>query len=225
MNAAPSGSGPPGSSGNNLNLIVIVSDTFRHDNLACYGPKWLDNLETPNLDRFSKESVVLEDAYPEGMPTIVIRRTLYTGRRVIPCYYFRQHEPVQLPGWHHLYNEDQTLSETLLEADYITTLISDLPHQQRPGRNFHRGFHTVRWIRGQEFDYYGTAPHKLPDVSDIDSPEYLARFPGNRGFLSQYKANRDLVEAAGRVPLADCCRPGHPMAEREFRSETFLPAR
>ncbi|HET7102421.1 MAG TPA: sulfatase-like hydrolase/transferase, partial [Terriglobia bacterium] len=77
---------PPKQSGNNLNLIVIVSDTFRHDNLACYGPKWLENLETPNLDRFSKECVVFEDAYPEGMPTIVIRRTLYTGRRVIPCY-------------------------------------------------------------------------------------------------------------------------------------------
>ncbi len=188
---------PPRQQGNNLNLIVIVSDTFRHDNLACYGPKWLENLETPNLDRFSKESVVFEDAYPEGMPTIVIRRTLYTGRRVIPCYYFRQHEPVQLPGWHHLYNEDQTLSETLLEADYITTLISDLPHQQRPGRNFHRGFHTVRWIRGQEFDYYGTAPHKLPDVSDIVSPEYLKRFPGTQGFLSQYKANRNLWKQQG----------------------------
>ena len=150
---APHGCGsiwerPPKQHGNNLNLIVIVSDTFRHDNLACYGDKWLENLETPNLDRFSKECVVFEDAYPEGMPTIVIRRTLYTGRRVIPCYYFRQHEPVQLPGWHHLYNEDQTLSETLLEADYITTLISDLPHQMRPGRNFQRGFHTFQWIRG-----------------------------------------------------------------------------
>ena len=183
---------PPKQQGNNLNLIVIVSDTFRHDNLAVYGKKWLENLETPNLDRFSKECVVFEDAYPEGMPTIVIRRTLYTGRRVIPCYYFRQHEPVQLPGWHHLYNEDQTLSETLHEADYITTLISDLPHQMRPGRNFHRGFHTYQWVRGQEFDYYGTAPHKLPDVSDIVSAEYLARTPGIQGFLSQYKANRDL---------------------------------
>ena len=39
---------PPKQQGNNLNLIVIVSDTFRHDNLACYGPKWLDKLETPN---------------------------------------------------------------------------------------------------------------------------------------------------------------------------------
>ncbi|HUX09762.1 MAG TPA: sulfatase [Terriglobia bacterium] len=188
---------PPKQHGNNLNLIVIVSDTFRRDNLAAYGQKWLENLETPNLDRFAKECVVFEDAYPEGMPTIVIRRTLYTGRRVIPCYYFRQHEPVQLPGWHHLYNEDQTLSETLHEADYITTLISDLPHQMRPGRNFHRGFHTYQWVRGQEFDYYGTAPHKLPDVSDIVSPEYLARMPGIQGFLSQYKANRNLWKQQG----------------------------
>jgi arylsulfatase A-like enzyme len=188
---------PPKQHGNNLNLIVIVSDTFRYDNLACYGKKWLQNLETPNLDRFSKECVVFRDAYPEGMPTIVIRRTLYTGRRVIPCYYFRQHEPVQLPGWHHLYNEDQTLSETLLEADYITTLVSDLPHQIRPGRNFHRGFHTFRWIRGQEFDYYGTSPHMLPDVSDMVSSEYLARLPGLHDFLSQYKANRDLWKQDG----------------------------
>jgi arylsulfatase A-like enzyme len=188
---------PPKQHGNNLNLIVIVSDTFRHDNLACYGKKWLENLETPNLDRFAKDCVVFEDAYPEGMPTIVIRRTLYTGRRVIPCYYFRQHEPVQLPGWHHLYNEDQTLSETLLEADYITALVSDLPHEQRPGRNFHRGFTTYQWIRGQEVDSYGTAPHKLPDVSDMVSSEYLARMPNLGPFLSQYKANRNLWKQDG----------------------------
>ncbi len=188
---------PPKQHGNNLNLIVIVSDTFRYDNLACYGKKWLENLETPNLDRFAKECVVFEDAYPEGMPTIVIRRTLYTGRRVIPCYYFRQHEPVQLPGWHHLYNEDQTLSETLLEADYITALVSDLPHEQRPGRNFHRGFATYQWIRGQEVDSYGTAPHALPDVSDMVSSDYLDNMPNLGPFLSQYKANRNLWKQDG----------------------------
>ena len=188
---------PPKQNGNNLNLIVVVSDTFRHDNLACYGRKWLENLETPNLDRFAKESIVFENAYPEGMPTIVIRRTLYTGRRVIPCYYFRQHEPVQLPGWHQLYNEDQTLSETLHEADYITALISDLPHEQRPDRNFHRGFHVYQWIRGQEFDYYGTSPHRLLDVRNMVSSEYLAKLPGLHSFLSQYKANRDLWKQDG----------------------------
>jgi arylsulfatase A-like enzyme len=188
---------PPKQTGNNLNLIVIVGDTFRRDNLTCYGPKWLEKLETPNLDRFARESVIFEDAYAEGMPTIVIRRTLYTGRRAIPCYYFRQHEDVQLPGWHALYYEDVTLAETLLEAGYVNALISSLYHQFKPGRNFHRGFHTWRWIRGLEQDYYGTSPHSLLDVSDLVSQEYLSRFPNLHRFLSQYKANREVWKQEG----------------------------
>lgn len=188
---------PPKQQGNNLNLIVIVSDTFRYDNLSCYGPKWLENLETPNLDRFAEKAVVFKDAYAEGMPTIVIRRTLYTGRRVIPYYYFPSRDQVQLPGWHSLYYEDVTLSETLLEAGYINTLISSLYHEFKPGRNFHRGFHSWRWIRGLEWDYDGTSPHELLDVSDLVSPEYLARFPGLHRNLSQYKANRNLWRQQG----------------------------
>jgi arylsulfatase A-like enzyme len=188
---------PPRQQGNNLNLIVIVSDTFRHDNLACYGPRWLDKLETPNLDRFAEKAVVFKDAFAEGMPTIVIRRTLYTGRRVIPCYYFPLHESVQLPGWHALYNEDVTLSETLQASGYTNTLISSLYHEFKPGKNFQRGFESWRWVRGLEWDAYGTSPHKLLDVSDLVSDEYLARFPGLHAPLSQYKANRNLWKQHG----------------------------
>ncbi|HEV2273841.1 MAG TPA: sulfatase [Acidobacteriaceae bacterium] len=188
---------PAKQTGNNLNLLVIVSDTFRHDNLACYGPKWLDKLETPNLDRFSEKAVTFRDAYAEGMPTLVIRRTLYTGRRVIPTHYFRQQEQVQLPGWHPIYNEDVTLSETLNEAGYTSTLISSLYHQFKPSKNFHRGFHTWRWVRGLEFDYYGTSPHGLLDIGDLVSSDYLARFPGIHSMLSQYKANRNLWQQHG----------------------------
>jgi len=188
---------PPKQQGNNLNLIVIVSDTFRHDNLACYGPKWLDKLETPNLDRFAEKAVVFKDAYAEGMPTIVIRRQLYTGRRVVPCHYFPQHGSVQLPGWHPLYNEDVTLSETLLQSGYVNSLISSLYHEFKPGRNFHRGFHAWEWVRGIEWDSYGTSPHDLLDVGDLVSKEYLRQYPGLHGLLSQYKANRNLWQQQG----------------------------
>ena len=101
---------PAKQQGNNLNVILLVSDTFRADNLAAYGSQWV---ECPNLNRFAEQAIVFEDAYPEGMPTIPIRRQFYTGRRIIPTYYYYQHEPVQLPGWHQLYNEDVTLSEVL----------------------------------------------------------------------------------------------------------------
>ena len=188
---------PPKQSGNGLNLIMIAADTFRADNLACYGPKWLENLETPNLDRFAQRATVFADAYAEVMPTIPIRRTLYTGRRGIPAYYFPQHENVQLPGWHPLYHEDVTLAETLLEAGYINALISSLYHQFKPGRNFQRGFHTWEWFRGLEYDFYGTAPHHPLDISDLVSEEYLAANPSLRDSLSQYKANRNLWQQQG----------------------------
>src|SRR5450755_2070968 len=70
---------PATQKGNNLNLILLVSDTFRADNLAAYGSQWV---EAPNLNRFAEQAAIFEDAYPEGMPTIPIRRTLYTGRRI-----------------------------------------------------------------------------------------------------------------------------------------------
>lgn len=188
---------PPQQTSNGLNLIVIVADTFRADNLACYGPRWLEHLETPSLDRFSQQATVFADAYAELMPTIAIRRTLYTGRRGIPATYYPQHENVQLPGWHPLYYEDVTLSETLREAGYINALISSLYHQFKPGRNFHRGFHSWQWIRGLEFDFYGTAPHQPVDLSDFVSDEYLALFPTLRNFLTQYKANKNLWQQQG----------------------------
>ena len=188
---------PPKQHGNDLNLIFIVSDTFRRDNLGCYGPKWLESLETPNLDRFAQDAVIFEDFYGELLPTIPLRRTLYTGRRGIPAYYYPQHEPVQLPGWHPLYYEDVTFAETLTAAGYVTSLIGDLYHQFKPGRDFQRGFQSYQYIRGQEFDAYGTSPHGLLDVSDIVPPEYLAGSPDLHNFLSQYKANSNLWRQQG----------------------------
>jgi len=179
---------PPKQQGNNLSVIILVSDTFRADNLAAYGSEWV---ETPNLNKFAQQSILFAHAYPEGMPTIPTRRTLYTGRRIVPTYYYFQPEPVQLPGWHHLYNEDVTLSETLREAGYLTALVADLPHLQRPGRNFHRGFGYYEWVRGQEVDYYGQAPRKQPDYSDLFPADYLERSAlVQSGFLNQYTANR-----------------------------------
>ena len=144
--------------------------------------------------------MLFEDAYPEGMPTIPIRRTLYTGRRIVPTYYYHQHEPVQI-GWHHLYNEDVTLAEILHEASYLTALVADVPHLQRPGRNFHRGFHYYEWIRGQEIDYYAQAPRQKPDFGDLYPADYLQHNELSRqvgkepregfgDFLNQYTANR-----------------------------------
>jgi hypothetical protein len=108
---------PPRQQGNNLNLIVLVSDSFRADNLEAYGSQWV---EAPNLNQFARESIIFDSFYPEGMPTIPIRRQLYTGRRIFPTHLYFQSDSVKLPGWHELFVEDVTLSETLQAAGYET---------------------------------------------------------------------------------------------------------
>jgi arylsulfatase A-like enzyme len=227
---------PPKQTGNNLNVILLVSDTFRADNLAAYGSKWVD---CPNLNRFAEQAVVFEDAYPEGMPTVPIRRQLYTGRRIVPTYYYAQPEPVQLPGWHPLYNEDVTLSEVLTEAGYLTALIGDLPHLQRPGRNFHKGYGHFDWVRGQEIDFYGQAPRQQPDFLDLYPAEYLNQPELNvqfgkgqdfRAFLNQYTANRkrwlqdgdSLVEQTSRKAIA-WLRENHQQGPFFLHVEAFDP--
>jgi len=175
-----------------------VADTFRADNLAVYGSEFVD---APNLNRFADQSVVFQDAFAEGLPTIPVRRTLWTGRRVVPTYQdYQLGEGGASPGWHHLYHEDVTLSEVLWESGYATALVGDCPHLQHPGRNFHRGYRYYEWVRGQETDYYALAPGKKPDFSDLFPADYLeqvekayaARTSGAtfRDFLNQYTANR-----------------------------------
>ena len=59
-----------------MNIIMIVIDSLRFDHLGCYGNDWI---ETPNIDRFAQESVVFENAYPEGLFTLPVRTSLFTG--------------------------------------------------------------------------------------------------------------------------------------------------
>ena len=199
--------------GNRRNLILIDVDTFRADNLECYGSKFV---ECPRLNRFANDCVIFEDAYPEALPTVAIRRNLMTGRRILPFYYYQQlDDPVQMPGWHQLYFEDVTLADTLHESGYATAFIADILHFTRPGRNFHRGFRYFDWVRGHAFDYWATVPHKLLEVTDVVPKDFLEKWTafskGNiQWHINQYKLNmrrwlqkgESLIELTARKVIA-----------------------
>jgi len=170
-----------------MNVLVLCTDTFRADYLGCYGNTWV---ETPHLDRLASEGVLLTDFYGEGLPTIPSRRVFYTGRRIFPMTYRPQKsDPVQLPGWHPLYDEDITLAEWLSKRGYTTGLVGDLYHIMKPGKNFHRGFHSWQWIRGQEIDPLVPTPHCDLDVSRHVRPEEPPD-SGTRRRTAQYLNNR-----------------------------------
>lgn len=135
-----------------MNVVVICTDTLRWDYLGCYGNEWI---QTPNLDALASESVLFEDAFAEGLPTIPVRRVLMTGRHIFPFYYHPQKsDMVQSLGWHPLYDEDVTLAEHLQSQGYHTAFFNDVYHMMKPGKNFHRGFDQWFWTRGQEADPY-----------------------------------------------------------------------
>ena len=141
-----------------MNLIMIVTDTFRADHLGCYGNDWI---KTPGLDRLAAEGVVFTNTYADGLPTIPMRRVFYTGNSILPE-----------GAWCPLADDDVTLAEILSKNGFTSALISDCYHQFKPGLNFHRGFDSWQWIRGQENDKWRSGPKDMFDPKKV-MPEHL----------------------------------------------------
>jgi len=160
-----------------MNVILVVVDSLRADHVGCYGNTWI---KTPNLDAFAQENVLFERAAPESLPTIQARRAIMTGNRLFP---FRDWKPtlgdnVISPGWAPLRESDITLSEILSEAGYRTAFLTDTYHMFKPSMNFHRGFDEWRWIRGQEYDRYRSAPPpKDIDIDHFIDPKLYGTYP------------------------------------------------
>jgi len=171
-----------------VNLIVIVSDSLRADHVGCYGNEWI---RTPSLDWLAQDSVLFEEAYPEALPTIPVRTSLYTGRRTLTRR-----------GWQPLEPDDVILPEILKEHGYVTALITDLYHIFKPGMNFHRGYDCFRWIRGQENDHYANRP---PEKSGFDLDHYLK--PEMEGSYEWTETRQYLANMAGRKCEEEYCTP------------------
>ncbi|MBW1699609.1 MAG: sulfatase [Deltaproteobacteria bacterium] len=155
-----------------MNIIMIMSDSFRQDHLGCYGNSWI---ETPNLDKLASESVLFENAYCEGLPTLPVRTALFTGNYTLTNRFWQQLTP-----------QDVSMAEILDEYNYLCAMVTDTYHMFKPNMNFHRGFHVWRFIRGQECDVYRSGPHGK-NLNDYIKPEMLGtRYIRN---LDQYLRN------------------------------------
>ena len=143
-----------------MNVFWIMLDSLRRDHIGAYGSTVC---KTPNLDRFAQEAVVFDNAYPEALPTIPVRTAMVTGCRTL------QGRP-----WQPLAKEDVTVAEILRHHGYTNVMITDTYHMAKPGMNFHRGFHSFQFIRGQEGDALELAPHDK-NLEDYLHPQQSER--------------------------------------------------
>ncbi len=151
------------------NIVLFISDTFRRDNLTCYGGR---HVHTPYLDRFAEMSQVFERAYCGSFPTVPSRTDLFTGKWTFP------HR-----DWSPLPRDETVLAQLLSEAGYTTMMIVDTPHLLNYGYHFDRGFQAFEWIRGQENDRWRTDP------AEVEYPFDLSKCRLGERTLRQYLRN------------------------------------
>ena len=120
------------------NIILIISDTFRYDNLGDRAPR---PVRTPELDRFAAERATsIERVYMGSFPTIPHRTDLTRGILGWPHY-----------GWQPLRNSGANHAPALLgRQGYVSQLICDCPHLHNS--DFQFGFNAAFQHRGQEGD-------------------------------------------------------------------------
>ena len=155
-----------------LNLIYIVLDSLRQDHVSFYnkGERVFDNVppcKTPGIDKLAQKSVVFNNVYPSGLPTIPVRTEWMTGQFTLP---YRPWQPL-LP-----YPKDVTVAEILAREGYKNALITDTYHLFKPNMNFHRAFHTFIWIRGQEYDAYTSNKPLKKNVNDYVNEKYTEQW-------------------------------------------------
>jgi len=173
-----------------MNVYLIIVDSLRQDHVGAYGNDWI---HTPHLDAFAREAVTFKRAYPESLPTLPVRRALHTGKRTFPFHGHRDFKGdfVGAPGWGPIPESQVTLSETLRQVGYRTAFVTDVYHQFKPSKNFHRGFDEWQWVRGQETDPYRSGP----SVDDQTLARHMKtspeETPGLATFLSTYLRNNN----------------------------------
>jgi arylsulfatase A-like enzyme len=202
---------PTASTGNarklsGLNIIVIIADTFRADHLGCYGST---RVKTPNLDKLAQQGTVFTNVTTEGLPTIPCRRVYHTGKNVLPE-----------AKWQPLAPNDTTFAQIVGRQGFTSGFIVDTYHYFKPDYNFHRGFDSWQWVRGQETDKWKSGPKEAVDPRK-HIPAHLWNETYDRN-IRQYLLNTQDRQGPKDYFCAQSCEAAATWLEQNHRSKPFM---
>ncbi len=186
-----------------MNVIWIISDTFRKDHLGCYGNK---SIHTPSLDAFSEKSVRFDRHYAHSFPTMPARADFYSGRWT-SC--FMRWEPLPreiIPD---------TFPSIAGRAGFHTAAIVDTPFYIRLGFNYDVGFRTFEYISGQ--GYWIQAPDDVRARWRTESDRFAPRtFTAAMNWLERHYKEDFLL-------YIDAWDPHEPWDAPNYYTEMYMP--
>ena len=190
-----------------MNIIHIISDTFRRDNLAIFGGKGY----TPSLNAFAEKCVVFDKAYVCGFPTVPIRGELVTGQVSI-CR----------RGWEPLKRDVPVIADDLTNAGVVSMMIADTPHHINNGFFYNRGFTGWKWIRGQEGDHLETQPYDYESRKSLQYRTYTRTHPNRLpGGLGNHLKNISFRQTEADTFVAQTMQTACDWLERNHQHENF----
>ncbi|MCB1230669.1 MAG: arylsulfatase [Verrucomicrobiae bacterium] len=140
------------------NIVYFLVDNLGNGEPGCYGGGILRGAETPRIDRFADEGMLLLNFAPETQCT-PSRSALMTGR-----YSIRSgNHTVALAGSEGgLVSWERTLAEVLSDEGYATSCMG----------KWHIGASKGRWPTDQGFDEWYGPPHSYDEALWAEDPWY-----------------------------------------------------
>jgi len=213
------------------NVVVIVVDNLRADYV--FG----DLAKTPNMDALAREGLSFTRCYPEAMPTVPARKSVFSGQRGFPFRNWHDYEGlIESPGWEPLDSVPDTFTSSLQRAGYWTALVTDNPFlaYSKPYKRLRASFDHTAFRGGQVGGLSSGVPerairHWLPRT--LDNPKtrlriqkYLANglySPNEKGSFAE-RVFRDGLKA---IDLAGANKPFALVVDTFEPHEPWTPPR
>lgn len=159
-----------------MRTILILADSMNRHYLPCYGNSWI---QTPNIDRFARQSVIFDNHWIGSAPCMPARRDILTGRLNFLEREWGGLEPFDVPFPHLLRDEAGVFCH--METDHYH-------YFHVGGENYQMPFNTWSFHRGQENDTY------ISRVVPCEEPEHLGKW------FQQYAQNQTAYRSAADYP-------------------------
>jgi arylsulfatase A-like enzyme len=152
-----------------MNVLFISIDSLNRHFLKAYGQPIELDVQTPNIDAFSRRAAIFDRHYAGSLPCMPARREFLAGREEMLWRYWGPMEPF-----------DRPLARVARFAGVTTQLISDHFHYWQFGSHgYYEDYHGWDFIRGNEFDAWKLHPRDFTanELAKIAIDEEQARGP------------------------------------------------